>query len=110
MRPVIRVLLIEDDEEDYLLTRDFLLASKDTKFHLDWISSFAEAPAALERTDHDVCLIDYHLGPHDGLELLKRFATSPFPMIMLTGEDTREVDLAAMRSGAMDYLVKGQIS
>jgi len=110
MRPVIRVLLIEDDEEDYLLTRDFLLASKDTKFHLDWISSFAEAPAALERADHDVCLIDYHLGPHDGLELLKRFATSPFPMIMLTGEDTREVDLEAMRSGAMDYLVKGQIS
>jgi len=109
MQPVIRVLLIEDDEEDYLLTRDLLLDSKDTKFHLDWVSSFSDAIEHLQRGNHDVYLIDYNLGPHDGLELLKRFATAPFPMIMLTGQDAREVDLAAMRSGAMDYLVKGQI-
>jgi signal transduction histidine kinase len=108
MQSIIRVLLVEDDEEDYVLTRDLLLESKDTKFQLDWVSSFQEAIAAFEQARHDVYLIDYHLGAHDGVELLKRFATSPFPMIMLTGEDTREVDLEAMRSGAMDYLIKGQ--
>ena len=100
MQPALRVLLIEDDEEDYLLTRDLLLESKDTRFHLDWVSSYAEAIEHLERGGHDVYLVDYHLGTHDGLELLKHYAMAPFPMIMLTGEDTREVDLAAMRHGA----------
>jgi signal transduction histidine kinase len=110
MQPVIRVLLVEDDEEDYLLTRDLLLESKDTRFHLDWVSSYAEAVVALKRANHDVYLIDHNIGPHDGLELLKQFAASPLPMIMLTGQDAREVDLEAMRCGAMDYLVKGQIN
>jgi signal transduction histidine kinase len=110
MQPVTRVLLIEDDEDDYFLTRDLLAESKDTKFQLDWVSTYAEAVASFERPRHDVYLVDYNLGEHDGLELLRRFATSSFPMIMLTGRDQREIDLEAMRCGAMDYLVKGQIN
>src|ERR1041385_3928819 len=110
MARVIRVLLIEDDEDDYLLTRQMLFDSNETQFHLDWVSSYPQAVVHLQRAEHDIYLIDYRLGAHDGLELLKQFATTSFPMIMLTGEDTREVDLEAMRLGAMDYLVKGQIN
>src|SRR5439155_23135128 len=110
MRPITRVLLIEDDEEDYLLTRDLLSASTDTNFHLEWVSTFASAVAVMERAEHDVYLIDYRLGPHDGVDLLKRFGTSGLPMIILTGQEDRETDLEAMRLGAMDYLIKGQIN
>jgi signal transduction histidine kinase len=106
----IRVLLIEDDEEDYILTRELLADSTDTRFDIKWVSTYAAAVDALRRGDSDVFLIDYRLGQHDGLELIKQFAAAPFPMIMLTGEDDRTIDLEAMRFGAMDYLVKGQIN
>src|SRR5437867_3512329 len=110
MEPITRVLLIEDDEEDYLLTRDLLFDSKDSRFDLDWISSYDAAVEAMQQGDRDIYLIDYRLGQRDGLELLKRFAASSFPMIILTGQDDRELDLQAMRLGAMDYLIKGQIN
>ncbi len=110
MTNTVRVFLIDDDEEDYILTRELLSDSVDTRFELSWVSTYSEAVAALRRGDSDVYLIDYRLGSHDGMELLKQFASSPLPMIMLTGEDDRTVDLEAMRCGAMDYLVKGQIN
>jgi two-component system CheB/CheR fusion protein len=110
MEPVIRVLLIEDDEDDYVLTRSLLSESKDTKFRLDWVSSYAEAVDAIEGAQHAVYLVDHNLGPDDGLELVKRYSAGPVPMIMLTGQEGREIDLEAMRSGAIDYLVKGQIN
>jgi diguanylate cyclase (GGDEF)-like protein/PAS domain S-box-containing protein len=113
-RPV-RLLLVEDDEDDYVLTRELLLDAKRTTFELEWIGSFDDARAAL--TDggangaYDVCLIDYRLGEHDGLELLRhaREAGVTAPLILLTGQGGGDIDLAAMRAGAADYLVKGTI-
>ena len=107
----IRVLLIEDDEDDYVLTRDLLADSRRTRFELDWISSFAEALGAIGRNEHDVYLVDYRLGEHDGLEVLReaRIAGCLRPIILLTGQGDGEVDIAAMKAGAADYLVKGQI-
>ena len=107
----IRVLLIEDDEDDYVLTRDLLADSRRTRFSLDWVSSFAEALGAISDGQHDVYLVDYRLGEHDGLEVLReaRAAGCLRPIILLTGQGDGEVDVAAMKAGAADYLVKGQI-
>ncbi|HEY0157002.1 MAG TPA: EAL domain-containing protein [Thermoanaerobaculia bacterium] len=109
-RPV-RLLLVEDDEDDFVLTRALLSDAKRTRFELEWISSFDEAVAALATSTHDVCLIDYRLGEHDGLELLRhaRELGVTAPMILLTGQGGGDTDLAAMRVGAADYLVKGTI-
>ncbi|HEX9984711.1 MAG TPA: EAL domain-containing protein [Thermoanaerobaculia bacterium] len=109
-RPV-RLLLVEDDEDDYVLTRELLSDAKRTTFTLDWISSFDEAVEALATSTHDVCLIDYRLGEHDGLELLRhaRDLGVAAPMILLTGQGGGNIDLLAMRAGAADYLVKGAI-
>ena len=109
-RPV-RLLLVEDDEDDYVLTRELLADAKRTTFELEWIASFDEALQALARNEHDVCLIDYRLGEHDGLELLGRARELGVtaPMILLTGQGGGDVDLVAMRAGAADYLVKGAI-
>ena len=108
MEAPIRVCLIEDDDDDYVVTRDLLQESCHTRFHLDRVSTYAAAVNALQRAEHDVYLIDYRLGAHNGLELLQQFAASSAPLIMLTGQNDRDVDLEAMRSGAMDYLVKGR--
>jgi diguanylate cyclase (GGDEF)-like protein/PAS domain S-box-containing protein len=109
-RPV-RLLLVEDDEDDYVLTRELLSDAKHTRFELDWIASYDEALTALASSTHDVCLIDYRLGEHDGLELLlhARALGVRAPMILLTGQGTGDIDLLAMRAGAADYLVKGAI-
>ena len=107
----IRVLLVEDDEDDYVLTRDLLADSRRTRFSLDWVSSFDEALGAIANGQHDVYLVDYRLGEHDGLEVLReaRIAGCMRPIILLTGQGDGEVDIAAMKAGAADYLVKGQI-
>ncbi|HEX9459572.1 MAG TPA: EAL domain-containing protein [Thermoanaerobaculia bacterium] len=107
----IRLLLVEDDEDDYVLTRDLLTDSRRTRFALDWVASFDEALGAMGKGQHDVYLVDYRLGEHDGLEVLReaRAAGCLRPIILLTGQGDGDVDIAAMQAGAADYLVKGQI-
>jgi diguanylate cyclase (GGDEF)-like protein/PAS domain S-box-containing protein len=107
----ISVLLVEDDEDDYVLTRDLLSDSRRTRFSLDWVTSFDEAVRTIASGSHDVYLVDYRLGEHDGLEVLReaRAAGCQRPIILLTGQGDGEVDIAAMKAGAADYLVKGQI-
>ena len=56
-------------------------------------------------------LIDYRLGQHTGLELVRDgFARRPFaPVIMLTGQADYEIDLEATALGVTDYLVKQEL-
>ncbi|HEX2122756.1 MAG TPA: EAL domain-containing protein, partial [Thermoanaerobaculia bacterium] len=107
----VRLLLVEDDEDDFVLTRDLLADAKRTAFELEWIASYDDALGAIANGRYDVCLIDYRLGEHDGLELLRhaREAGVTAPLILLTGQGGGDIDLAAMRAGAADYLVKGTI-
>jgi signal transduction histidine kinase len=110
--PPIRILLVDDDEDDYLITQDLLEDIDRDGFILDWVSSYAQAADLITRNEHDICLVDYRLGQHSGLELL-RWAMAggcKAPVILLTGQGDREVDLEAMEAGAADYLVKGQIN
>jgi C4-dicarboxylate-specific signal transduction histidine kinase len=104
------VLLVEDDEEDYLLTRDLLAEGGHGKFELDWASTFEAGSEAIARRAHDVYLIDYHLGAGSGSDLLRQtFAVdSRVPAIMLTGQGNPELDETLMKAGAADYLVKGR--
>src|SRR5579872_5580035 len=110
-RPVLRVLLADDDEDDYLLTRDLLLRIDRPRFHLDWSPTYEGALEAIERNQHDVYLFDYHLGHSDGLELLREALAHgcKAPIILLTGNDNWETDVQAMKAGAADYLVKGHL-
>jgi diguanylate cyclase (GGDEF)-like protein/PAS domain S-box-containing protein len=107
----IKVLLVDDDEDDYVMTRDMLAELGRGAFLLDWVSTYEEARAAVCGGAHDVYLLDYRLGERSGLDLLReaggegRFA----PMILLTGQGGDEVDAEAMRAGAADYLVKGKL-
>jgi signal transduction histidine kinase len=102
------VLLVEDDEDDYVLTRDLLREIDGERFELQWRATFEDGAAAIESEDFDVSLFDYRLGGRTGLELLEvsRTLRPTTPVILLTGQGDLEVDIAAMRSGAADYLLK----
>jgi diguanylate cyclase (GGDEF)-like protein/PAS domain S-box-containing protein len=107
----LRILLVDDDEDDYVFTRDLLADSDRTVFHVEWVATFDEAAEAISRGEHDLYLIDYRLGARDGLELLRHAAAAGCtqPLILLTGQADGDIDLEAMRAGAADYLVKGRI-
>ncbi|MBI5385301.1 MAG: response regulator [Verrucomicrobia bacterium] len=110
--PPIQVLLVDDDEEDFLITRDLFREIEGGHYQLDWVSDYGSALRAITARKHDVCLIDYRLGVHTGLELLREAqqAGCNAPMILLTGQGDRVVDMEAMRAGAADFMVKGQIN
>jgi signal transduction histidine kinase len=107
----LRVLIADDDEDDYVLTRDLLLRIGRPRFQLDWTPTYEGALEAIELNQHDVYLFDYHLGHSDGLELLREAMARgcKAPIILLTGNDNWETDVEAMKAGAADYLVKGQL-
>ena len=111
-RAEIRVFLADDDEDDYLITRDLLGRIGRTKFHLDWAATYSDALEAIERNQHDVYLFDYRLGEEDGLALLTDALAKgcKAPIILLTGHDDWETDVRAMKAGAADYLVKGELN
>ena len=108
---VIKVLLVEDDEDDFILTRGLFRQIKGREFVLDWAKSFAEGLHWMCRNTHDICLVDYRLGADDGVGLLKDAIAGgcQSPVILLTGMGQREVDMAAMNAGAADYLVKAEV-
>src|SRR5688572_25867399 len=108
----VRVLLVEDDEDDYLLARDLLAEATGGQYVLDWITDFDAAVEAICGNTHEVYLIDYRLGARDGLELLREAQgrDCKAPLLLLTGVGDPAVDLEAMRAGAADFLVKDQLN
>ena len=105
------VLLIEDDEDDYILLKDLLNELPAFKFDLDWAMTYEAGREAIHQNAHDVILLDYRLGGENGLQLLDEAIQGgcEAPIIVLTGHGDYRVDLEAMRAGAADYLVKGEI-
>ena len=107
----IRLLLVDDDEDYYVLTSDLLAQTDGVQFHIDWAATFDQALAEIRSRRHDAYLIDYNLGAQTGLDLMQQALAEgcKIPVIMLTGQGDREIDLLAMQAGAADYLVKDQI-
>lgn len=108
----INVLVVEDDEDDYILTSALLSEIQTDRFEPDWARTYEEALEKISAAPFDVCLLDYRLGAHNGLELLRETRDLGFdaPIILLTGQGDQEVDIEAMKAGAADYLVKSQIN
>lgn len=106
----VKVLLVEDDEDDYVITRNLLAKIESGNFDLEWEGSYAAAVETIKACRHDVYLIDYRLGEHNGVDLVRLVVESgcKAPVIMLTGD--RRVDIEATRAGAADYLIKGLIT
>jgi len=108
----LRVLVVDDDEEDFLILRDLLSDYPLGRFEMSWVGTLEEGILALRAGAHDVYLVDYHLGPDNGMDLVRLAVAEHHthrPVIMLTGHGSADVDSEALAAGASDYLVKGSI-
>ena len=106
----VRILLVDDDRDEASLTKSLLAHAEDIRYEMDWVPTFGEGLAAIGRDQHDAYLIDHQLGVRTGVELVQeaRDAGSRAALIMLTGQRDRKTDLAAMKAGASDFLLKGR--
>ena len=109
---LVKVLLVDDDEDYCLLIGDWLNEARDAKFQLEWVSTYSAAITGIAQERHDVYLFDYRLGDRNGLELLREAIAMgcTAPIIMLTGIGEHTIDLEAMQAGAVDYLEKSLIT
>ncbi|PMB21954.1 hybrid sensor histidine kinase/response regulator [Fischerella thermalis CCMEE 5205] len=109
---LIRVLLIDDDEDDYILTRDWFKEFQVASCTLEWVNNYQAGRNAIASGQYDVYLVDYRLGDGNGLELLREAIAHgcTAPIIFLTGQGDREIDIEAMKAGAADYLEKSQLA
>ncbi len=108
----IKVLLIDDDEDEFVLMEDFLGADDSEGYCLEWEPEYERALKRLREGGYDVYLVDFQLGRHNGLELLHAIRQEGLDraVIMLTGMGNEAIDEAALGAGAYDYLVKSDIS
>jgi len=105
---LIKILLVEDDEDDYILARELLAEIPGHRFTLDWVNSYPKGLESMVLNQHDLVLVDYRLGAENGVTLLREALERgcQAPVILLTGAGQHEIDLEAMQAGAADYLVK----
>ncbi len=108
----VKILLVDDDEDDFIITRDLINRIGNRRYLLEWVNNYDDGLAAVRRGEHDICLLDYRLGEQTGLELLRASQSSHSrpPMILLTGQGDHEIDIEAMKAGAAEYLIKGQLN
>ncbi|MFM8322426.1 MAG: sensor histidine kinase [Chloroflexota bacterium] len=102
------ILLVDDDEEDYLLTRDMLHRASGRVVRLDWAASFDAGRQQLQNKRYDAALIDYDLGARTGIQLIRELndESCRTPLILYTAQGSFEVDMEAMQAGARLYITK----
>lgn len=112
METSLRILLIDDDEDDQLIVSDLLREVEQTRYTLELVLDADKGVQAAVRGGHDIILLDYRLGARSGLEVMRELTARGVrtPVIMLTGQGDPDIDRQASRAGAYDYLVKGNLS
>ena len=107
----IKVLLVEDNPGDARLIREMLPETSDVPFDLACVDRLSDGLERMASGDMDVVLLDLSLPDSQGLDtfIRARDHAPQMPIILLTGLDDKESAVTAVREGAQDYLVKGQV-
>jgi two-component system cell cycle response regulator len=104
--------MIDDDRLQFRLVQAYFKGFRFDRYELDWQDTFEGGLEKLLSGGYNACLIDYQLGERDGLQLIREAIARGChtPLIVLTAESSAPVDIEAMNAGALDYLVKGEMS
>jgi PAS domain S-box-containing protein len=107
-----RILIVEDDEDDFLIIEACIKDIPEKAFRIDWCYDYNEALQRIGQSRYDIYFVDYLLGEKTGLELLQEAISigCEEPLVLLTGIGNRQVDVQAMTIGAVDFLVKSEIN
>src|SRR6476660_8609427 len=110
--PQIRILIIDDDEDDFFITSEYLKQIREYQLQIDWCYRFNDAIQHLHERKYDMYFVDYRLGAKTGLDFLKEAVRigCEEPIVLLTGKGNKDVDIEAMQMGATDYLIKTELT
>lgn len=105
----ISVLVVEDDEDDWLLTKKIFDSIPDSPYVVEWSKTYSDALEQIGQNKHDVYLIDYRLGVNTGTDILEKVHPERLrqPFILMTGVSDSDLEWRSLRLAAADYLVKG---
>lgn len=108
----IRIAIIEDDEDDFIILSDYLKEIKGGHFIIHWCKTYSSAIDKIKGREYDIYFVDYRLGSNTGLDLLQEVKAETFddPIVLLTGKGNVDIDVKAMKFGATDYLVKSELN
>lgn len=109
---VIRVLLVEDDEEDYILAMHMLSEARNLRFDVSWADRLESALNHMNSATVDVVLLDLSLPDSYGWDTFTsvRKHSPDLPIVLLTGVQDEDLGARAVYEGAQDYLVKDELS
>lgn len=108
----LKVLVIEDDEDDYFILKEHIKNSKLWNIAFKHVSSYEEGKSQYASSEFDLCFLDNYLGVHTGIEFLNEVCQDKrcMPIILLTGLDDEALDEIAIEAGAADYIPKQNLS
>ncbi|MGZ3888321.1 MAG: ATP-binding protein [Flavisolibacter sp.] len=110
--PKVRILIIDDDEDDFFITSEYLKQIQEYQLQIDWCYKYNDAIQHLKERQYDIYFVDYRLGARTGLDFLKEAVRLHVeePIVLLTGKGNKDVDIEAMQMGATDYLIKTELT
>lgn len=112
MQKLFNVLLVEDNPGDAYLIQEQFKSSKTDEYHLTHVEYLRNAISILTQDSCDIILLDLSLPDSQGLETLKTLKEHSWdiPIVILSGINDEKLAIQAVRQGAQDYLVKGQVT
>jgi PAS domain S-box-containing protein len=107
----ITALLVDDDEDDYFLTREYINELENWKIDITWCPTYDAAVHNIKNKQYDLYLFDYLLGEKTGIDLIEEAVRVECeePIILLTGKGDTKIAVEALRLGAADYLIKSEL-
>ncbi|MDA0656945.1 MAG: GGDEF domain-containing response regulator [Proteobacteria bacterium] len=111
-RARIKILVIEDNGEDFVLLTAIVSQIPNQKYDLDFAGDWASAEKMLAKNSYDVVITDYYLASESALDVIAGIKTLGYdvPVVVLTAASSLDSDMQAMEIGAYDYLEKGSVS
>jgi len=112
-KPQLTVLIVDDSPEDREVVRRALQQDPDADYVI-WEAQTGKQGLALCQTPPMCLVLDYRLPDYDGLAFLQALKGEsealPCAVVVVTGMGNETVAVQALKSGAQDYLVKGNLS
>ncbi len=107
-----KILIVDDDEDDFIITSEYIRSIPGNAFQIEWCKTYNAGLKHLRQNDYDLYFVDYRLGAKSGVDFLEEAArmNCEDPIVLLTGKGNYDVDIQAMKLGAVDYLVKTDLN
>lgn len=109
---ICKILIVDDDEDDFFIISELIRMIPAGKYEIEWAYKYEDALRRMSEQCYDVYFVDYRLGARSGMDLLREAMESGCekPIILLTGGGSAKTEHTALQSGAVDYLIKADVT